>query len=437
MELTSIEPERFRGDGEPVGSAADPTGAPGLVPSGRERWRLMSAVVLVGVVALLLGWVVGRASRSDGESVGGQPGATAPDDSAAAAATSTTLAGERLPAPPSTARRQTEDRPVPTTTTIPPPESNPVTVDPRLAGLPIRLVGVTTGSRLVDVDLRTQTMVTHAPGNLPRTGMFENRLAVGDDWIALAQPDRGEMYVIRDNGARSVVDIGDGWELHWVDGTDTFWWMVFEEPAGPERFVEYTIDGAPTGSVFEMNGLWPDGADPLGGLVVGRAGKAYVVSGGDVTFLASGDLVALSASTGVFYDCDEQMECGLTVLDRATGAIGGVPSSDDVDLGELHGFGWGGPSASLSPDGRYLAALLFGQQADGLVLVDLSTGDVRRLIEEPMGWAIAWSHDSRLAFFIDGDGRPVAHDVATDDTFPVADGLSSWIELAVRPIGDA
>ena len=95
--------------------------------------------------------------------------------------------------------------------------------------------------------------------------------------------------------------------------------------------VEIDAEGTQTGRSFQVPaGVWPQAGDPAGGVVVGAPGGTYQVGPDGARRLTTGNLIALSPRVAVATECGEDFnDCGLFVLDRATG------QRTELDPGDL------------------------------------------------------------------------------------------------------
>ncbi|MDJ0767661.1 MAG: hypothetical protein QNJ12_02665 [Ilumatobacter sp.] len=454
VELTSHEPsgvlppEPRDLPGSPTGSSAvggaeraTTTGAPRTPgPLGSERARIVLAAFAAGIVALLLGWMLGRAGGDAGvDDAADDRSDETSADTVEADTTTTLFAGDVLPevddaispdaafpdvAPPPTASATPSaaaaDR-----------EVQMVAVDARLAGLPLRLVGFDPGDRLVELDLATGEL---ARTRIDRTFADTANVTVGEDWVAVPGYDGTNVNVVDANGEVSSSRLGEPWNLLWQPGTDRFWRGTNEGFRGPTRYEEVTLDGEETGAAIDVPSfVWM--VDPRGGLVVHEAGKAYSVDEVEVEYLGAGEVVGISSSQVVLRECDEQMICGLTVLDRASGEWRDVPDHDSADLDSVTGWGLfpASQQLTLSPDGRWCSVTTFATSTPRLELVDLVTGEWHELTRTDFPTGVSWSPDSRFAFYRSSGALPTAFDVTTGESFPVMDDIRSWTSVSVRP----
>lgn len=413
----------------------------GTEGAGQRRLFLIAAIV--GVLAMVLGWLVGRS---------GLPDEVATIDAGSPATTevveSTLLPGETLP---SAATTTTRPRRTTTTSTLAPLIRERVELDPRLAGIELALVGLDRND-LVELDLAAETLTRFDLGrsNIEPPDFF----VVGGDWVAIGSHYGGNWRVIDDDGSIRQHDLGEPWEVIWQVGTDNFWRPVLEDDVwdDPTLFEEIDLAGQPTGTTLELpTEAWPQGADPRGGLLVERTGKLYSVDESSIELIGAGDLIALSSELAVRRDCDDQLRCGLFVTDRRTGEVSGLPGDESGGPRRIEGlsnWGWGGwqSGGSVSPDGSVCAVIVLDEDDVTLGLLDLRSGEVTEVGEGLWVPSVVWSPDDRFVFFLDGSdgfgsyegGNLNAYDRRSGETFPVLSEPPDrsepleWVVLSAR-----
>jgi hypothetical protein len=413
--------------------------------AGRERRRLVAVAVGVGLVALLLGWVLGRGGNDDQPTV-------APADPATTARPATTRA--TLPSDDTIA-------PVdePATTVVRPPvvvprnasdlvaegadiEIEPVAVDPRLARTGtggLRIVGRrSSAAELVEVDLDAGTTTTFDLDGMPPE--FGGSLAVGDDWVVIPVFNGGSAFVVHADGTVDRAALQpDGNNLLSVPGTERFWRMSPIFDGGGITVEEVGLDGEPTGvEVTTPVNAWPAMADPLGGVIIQSSGRWFSVSPDDTEPLGIGEMVAVDETMALLYDCPELDDCGLWRTDRMTGERTRVPVAVPVGDRYLPTAWWSADASSgISPDGRMVALTVDDGTGDGgIAIVDLETGDVIDVeVRGGMPTVPVWSPNGAFVVFLDSGGVPTAYELASGETFPlVADGsLAAWTNIGRRP----
>ena len=406
-------------------------GAPSA--AARDQRRVFAVATVVGVLALLLGWLIGRSTGADEV-------ATSPITTPATieAVAETLMPGETLPSPSTTRPRRTT-----TTTTLAPPTIETIEIDPRLEGVELRLVGSEQSRVLVELDLAEHTLTRQNTGR-----SFESQaMIVGQDWIALMSQGGGTTTLIRDGEGSQRLDLGEPWQLLWQEGTDLFWRPDLEHESfnGPSLYEQVDIAGEPTGVTLELPvDAWVQRTDPLGGLIVEVTGKSYSIGESGVSLIGNGQLIALSADIAVLRDCDELLRCGLFVIDRQTGAVRALElDSELTPIESISSWGPPGQGRAISPDGTMVAVMLPSTTGPLLGLVDLWSGAVVELGAPWWSPTVVWSPDGRFAFFLDGEpefGGPgmrrlSAYDRESGEVFPVVAEPLVWDSLAARPTG--
>jgi hypothetical protein len=194
---------------------------------------------------------------------------------------------------------------------------------------------------------------------------------------------------------------------------------------------------------FDADGrFWIAGADPAGGLlVVGAPGGSYHVAPDGTSRITAGDVIALNATTVVATDCGEAMaNCGLVVIDRATGATTPLqpymadPTTGTRPLGYFDtATSYGFPSllSAISPDGRYSPIMVTDVDPHAFGVIDLTTGEFTQFDGLPES-SLWWSPDSRRAMYL-VNGRLTVYDFDTRSTYEVSTDLFPLQEFVVRP----
>lgn len=415
-------------------------------PVGSDRGRLVATGLAAGVVALVIGWTLGRAG-DDGSAQ--TVDATSTTDRTATTVGDTILPGEVPPAAslPASTRPvgPTGSRPPRTTTTTLPPVwvESTITVDPRLAGVTDRIVAISADRELIELDLATGALRMLDIRRSQRS-LTPLPPVAGDDWVAVQFDDGRSPIIFRGDDAEPtelMID-GDPWSLQWDIRNGSVWQVRFEARSGwPEALEESQIGGTRTGRAIDVNGLWPNMSDPAGGVVVGDGSGIFTARPDGSQRIGDGRLLALGMSHVLSWACGDSLDdCGLRLIDRESGEWRAVPHQM-TDPSELQGW-WGPPppTAMVTPDGG--AALLVATSDTGeptLIVLDTVTGQVHDLRPSGRGAAVfpypsaVWSNDGRWAFTV--DGTVVAYDRTTGDTFPVADALPRVSSVTVRPPG--
>ena len=394
----------------------------------------------VGVVALLLGWVVGRSGGSDETATAPEPTtvetttpATEPDIDP-----SETIAAIEEPQPsvswPPVARQRNATDLVANGATI---TTTPVEIDPRLDGHDLRLVALD-GTDIAELDLGGGTVIEYALDGLPRS--LGASLVAGDEWIVVPMYDGIEAFVVFDDGTVRRADVApDGGQVFNIEGTDRFWRLPSYFSGGGFDLQEIGLDGEPTGRTIALpSNVWPAFADPQGGVIVQSSGRWFTVDENGSEALGVGDVVAIDESTLVLNDCVAIDECGLWRIDRESGSSVRVPIDLDVRSRFLPAAWWSGDAgAGLSPDGRWLVTTVeVGAGGIEVVVIDLLTGSQVELeAGRPGPPSFVWTADSRFVISLSPKGTPTAYDVTTGEMFDVVpDGsVVGWNSLTSRP----
>jgi hypothetical protein len=431
------QPERVEIELTPSDSAhermqpdLEPTGVEPPARSESETRRLVAVALVTGLIALALGWMLGRSS-SESTTL------ERPVTSTTASPTETTieeLEGDPIPA--------VEDAAPATTAGAAPTTTDPevfvgvVSVHSGVAGQPIELVGTSSGGHLVTLDLATGELRRHTDR---RFGSDEfDPIFAGPDWLAVAQPDQSELLVLRDGHEPERVAFGDVWELLRVPRTDRFWHFSDTDggpPFGSRFYEEISLRDGPTGRRVEVAGAELVLPDPAGALVGSRAGKAYTIDADGASHLGDGELLAIGLDVALFRNCDETMRCYLAVLDRSSGALTRLSTEQRFVDGITPAF-WGylpSLAPSVSPSGGHSVIRPFVDDEPATAILDLRSGVVTTLTaaDDPPFTAIAWSDDGRFVFYTDGT-VPMAWDAETGATFAIAEVVSDWYRLTVR-----
>lgn len=445
---------------QPGSSAAPSPGSPDVLeadtsdvespdePSDGQS-RTVAIAAGVGLVALLLGWVVGRAGGSDETATepattaeATSPPTTEQDDAATPIDTIAPLDESEpldesgpLESWPPVSRQQNATDLVENGAAI---STRDVEIDERLVGYDLRLVALA-GIDVAELDLGSGTVSDYVLDGLPRN--LSSALIAGDDWIVLPMYDGRDAYVVFDDGTVDRSRLApDGHQTLYVEGTDRFWRPPSSYfPSGGFELEEVGLDGEPTGrTILLPSNVWPAFADPRGGVIVQSSGRWFTVDEVDSAALGVGELIALDANTLVLNDCVTLDDCGLWRVDRETGTTTRAPIDLERLGTRLLPAAWwtGDPGAGLSPDGRWLAATV---ERDGgavdAVLVDLLTGASTDLEGgRPGPPALVWTDDSRFVISLTPMGSPTAYDVETGETFPVVtdDQPVGWNTLTAR-----
>jgi hypothetical protein len=412
---------------EPTSGAAGDDERP-VRSDSDDRRRLVVTGLVAGAVALLLGWILGRA--------GGDPdvattGSSNPAESSIPS--SSPLAGDTLPVavitvpPPPSVPRTTVPRPP--TTTIP-TSVMVVEVDPALFGTGLQVVGVGQSGRLVELDLDSGTMVSSRFARVGQQSVGGGATVfAGDNWVMGLNAESGTTTVRIGDGEPEQTTISS-WQLWWAAGNETLWRI--DDTVSPLTAREIAPDGTYIGPTFDLPG-YPTQADPAGGVVIELPGGTFTVDPAGGELLTTGRLVAIGTDLILAVRCDETLTCGLYRTNRTTGEESRLP----VELPSADGFQsvswWGGGQMPIAPDGGAAPVIQFDQTRGMpmLNLIDMSTGELTPLASLDNVASIAWSSDGRFAFYLE-NSRLFAYDRQEGTSIRVSTSLPTMTSMTVR-----
>lgn len=428
IELTPNAP-RPRRRAQPPTEPDATDGAPLSMGTEAARWAMTpsrrTAVVAVGVGvgALTLGWIAGRATN-DGPDDAAESPATAPPHTSVV----TTAPGfvySTLPTvdPTTTVR--------PTTTTVPSFETSRVDVHPILAGAPYELVGLDTVGNLVVLDLTTGVMTVRRDIEVAAGG-GPGMLWAGVGWTLLPRWNTGDLVLVADGDDPVDTDLGPAWQVIESETPGQFW-RVDDQVVAGQTGTAHLVNrhGERSGTRIELTEQ-PVFADPLGGLLVTSAGSTYRVDTDGVTKIADGAVVALDTERAFARVCDDELSCRYVVVDRETGEVTDTPF--DPAIRYMSNMWPVTDATRIAPDGHTVAAWWLDPINAGEVLglLDLESGSVTELSSAGYG-GIRWSPDGRFAFYLDA-GLPTAHELSTGESFVIAEGVPRLTGIALRPV---
>lgn len=402
------------------------------------RHQLVITALAVGLAALFLGWVLGRSGDGEARTAG-----SAPATSVAPTVTpsTSTVTGDTLPA----AELPSTTRPRPSTTTTLPPAWAELTVDidARLADRTDRIVATGPDGLLLELDLGTGRLRSL---DLDRIRSASgNPVVAGADWI-MVRPDDGSSWQVflGDSAEPEPFGVDDPWSTVWQYGTDTFWTMQYSPVPDLQRIVEVGLDARTTGREIDAGGYWPTRSDVAGGVIVGDESVGMFVADVAGSARLPGRPLALGRSHMVLLACGVTVDdCGLRVLDRATGELRPVPESPSGEPRDarLYGGWWGVSSGvpEVTDDGTAALVAVATDFGSAIAVIDLVTGaEVQFDAPDPSTTFVvpvaAWSSDERFAY-VNDSGVLTAFDRETGESFPVVPGDDlPWIgTLTVRP----
>ncbi len=454
IELTSHEPRIRRSDRAdaslaPVvdGAESDPVrgvGSPVLPDAQRRRFVLGGSVI--ALAALIVGIIVGRTGDSG---PGGADGDAVSSATSVAAVTTSTPIGDddTLPAaePPITSSTAASRTGPSTTDAVDIDPSAPVLgrieIDPAVSSTGIEVVALSNRGELVRIDVETGSTVTTDVDGAQFPQFAPSTVLAGDGWIlAPSYEGGGGSTVLFDDGSRSLIDAGSAWPLLATGTGDEFWRAEGPTARGfPDRLVEIAIDGDPTGVEIELDGFLPRMVDPLGGVVVDAPGGSYVLAPGSATRLTVGRVVALGRERMLVHECDEQLDCGHFVVERATGERRAL--SVDQEAADLSTFDVPAWWALEDPwNGSEDAVLILswnptGNGTQSFGVLDLLDGDFRPLGESIDTPTVRWSDDQRL-FWLER-GRLHWLDRTTGESVLFSEGLGALRAFTIRATSGA
>ena len=443
IELTSNDPTG------PHGPARDPLGRPlvsGPIDDHRgapDDRRLLGVAALVGVLGLAIGVTLGRIGRAaDDVATATVPPSTVIDGPAArpiASPDATAPVSSPSTAPATAPTTSLPSRPTMTSVVaigrsepdVVPAERTSIAVDPAAARLPIEIVGRGVDGSLIRLDLATGEMTTQ-PLDPPAGPPV---VLAAEGWSAIPAWDgregRDGWTVITDDGAVSIVEM-PGVVLEWRHASPGLFWAFGRD--GVDRLaVEIDISGAETGRVISLPGS-PTFADPNGdGMVVTAPGGVYSVGEATTARITSGQLVALGRSQAVAYECDDALECGHVVIERATGARRPValafPPGTTIDAVAA----W--TTAPPLTGEEDAALVLVSDQRTGVPprggVLDLLTGEFTEVTGRGDAAMMRWAPDGRAVIWLDR-GRLRLFDRVTGESVDVAPELALMTAFTTR-----
>jgi hypothetical protein len=441
IELTANEPsgpgrhrprQHLPEGASPVSSEAPDSVAPRQRLLESERGRLVTGVSVVGVAALVLGVFLGRLGSSN-EVATVEPTTTTIGSTTTVRTTVVNTLPRVQPQaptePPQTVAVPVDDPDVPVVGSI--------ELVPGRAAVADEVVALTRGGRIIRIDGVTGSTVTYS---VQGSNFGPETLFAGDGWILVPGFDlEAGSVVIHDDGSRTSIDIDSGYPLLFSRGSESLWlWNQDGSGGPPSALVEVGLDGEPTGSLIELRS-YPRMMDPLGdGVVVDAPGGSYVLTSAGASKLTSGRLVALGRTVAFVQECDDQLRCDYSVLDRATGERRILTLDPSFDEGtEIDAGGWW---TMIDPvdhaDDRVLVSAWeqSGNQGNRQGVLDLVTGsftEIARNIDIP---GMYWTSDDQSVIWIDR-GTIMVFDVATGENRALSNDVSDVVAVAVRPLG--
>lgn len=318
------------------------------------------------------------------------------------------------PSPSPSARPSRRPRPSPS-------ETVRVQLDPPLPGSGLTLTSITRDGALIRVDLDT--------GDLVEADAFDAAL----DQVELRPDGAGGLVAV---GYQVTGTPGRAWHLPSIDGAPVEFaageqvlasatpgrvWLI-----EPSEARELALDGTVTAEVSLPVSIYPVGAVE-GGLLVDAAGTLVHVDGpsGRGTRIGDGQFLAAGGAGVARRVCDETLACWVAAgpLDDPDATRVAIPT--DLPLVAYN-------KAALSPDGRWLAALVY-EEGPTVVLVHLVTGEIRRPpegfvtgVNQPMAplGTFVWDPSGRWLFAAVAQAI-VAWDVEENSVVSIGVGLGT------------
>jgi len=403
----------------------------GSPPTTIERRKLVVGAAAVAIVALFVGWALGRSGGSSA-SEDAQPEATTADTSP-----SETPPLAEIPTTIPVTTRPVVVRAGPTTSTVPEWETSYIDVDRVAADLDIDVV-LLGGGRIAEVDTGSGEM-----RSLKTRATFQQPpiVVAGTDWIVIRDFDSGVSQLVRDGELPVGVSIGDPWSTLFDPATGLFWKAPNSFGMGqPMTVTQVDHEGHETGlSLVLPDGVWPVATDPAGGVIASAPGGTYQIGLDGVRRITSGNLLSLNERIAVMTQCgDDFSTCGVFVVDRASGEQTTVevvyPEAVDVngvfDLQNPASWGYPGLMEMISPDDRWTPVLVTNY-AQQFGLIDLVTGQLVVLGANPPS-ALWWSPDGSVALYSD-NGRLMLFNTADGSKTNVLPSEGGGEAFAVRP----
>jgi hypothetical protein len=322
-----------------------------------------------------------------------------------------------------------------------------VPIDPRLAGQADRVVAVGDDGRLIELDVAAGSVRTLQRGR--GTGNSPLPPIAGDDWVVVTFDDGRAPQLFREGDTEGVeLESLDPWSLLWDPARGTYWEHRWNEQGQQIReLTERRVDGQPTGRTIDTHGLWAGQVDFTGGVIIGDGSVgAFRVTPDGSERLADGYLLGVGVNHLLVYACAENLDsCGMSVVDRASGASRSVPVDDDLAVDLFNTGGWWGPPTTPEVNVNGTAALVLLPNTDGVpvrAILDLVTGETTTVLRDDPSSGVqsiaypsgAWSADGRFAYLVRGD-TIAAVDRVTGEIVDVVlgDVLTGIRSLTLRP----
>lgn len=448
IELTSsdpVPPEFVRG------APADALMATGRPEPAAANVRLVVTAAAVGVVALVLGWGLGRSggggSRPEQPVSSDNVNIERSDPVAAIATVPPTSLARVTTTITSTTEELADESPSPRVSAS---VQGAVDVAPQVVGQPMEIVAYGNGRQLFELDLMTSQLRSTAVAVQP---FGPTRLLVAPDWVLIPSNDPElPSAVVRPDGSFYEVELGASWQVIGIADNGSIWWVI-----------PTPIEG--TGTVIQRRGMrgelldeiavlteFPVGVDPAGGVIVELPGRvlgvrpqpavtssvtgAARVAAPEIDPITTGRVIALGDEIAVVEECAVDQTCGVFVVDRRSGARRELPQAPGA-TGGLVPYGPAG-TPSVAPGGALAAVEVFDpvDRASSqriLGVMDLGTGVVVEVGPTQDIGQVAWSPDGRFLLHIDR-GRIAAYDTDSAESIIIVAELVAIGSFGTRPL---
>ncbi|MDW3214004.1 MAG: hypothetical protein R8G01_08425 [Ilumatobacteraceae bacterium] len=405
----------------------------------------MLVPVVVGIIALGVGWMLGRSGPDTSPSVAPVVASTiAVGDPVA------TIDPVPTTAPATTGAPQPASPAATTEPARPPMIETDVDVPAALLGQPIEIVAYGNGRQLFHLDLGAVTLRSQRVTAQP---FGRARLLVGPTWALFPSNDADlSSTIVWDDGRAAAVEAGTSDQILGVADGGALWWVVPAPDLRAGVIVQRRTVQGEFDEVIAGVPVAPSGVDPAGGVLLELAdgwfgvepqravtdpesGAARVVAPA-VASITSGRLLAISAGLALVEECDDRLVCARIVVDRATGERRAI--EPDEYTGPVRYALVGG--SSVAPGGRSAVVEVLdpddrASTQRSLGVVDLVTGAVDDIGPTQDVDQVAWTPDGRFLLFIAG-GRVVAYDIEAMLVSVVADELVAIDAFGVRATGE-
>lgn len=407
--------------------------------------------LVVGVIALGVGWVLGRGSpesspdaapSTSSTAIAEPVGSIAPAQSAASTVTAAPAASAGPAGGPSPTQAAPEDDP---TVLV---ESQAL-VHPDLRGQPIEIVAYGNGRQVFQLDLTTARLRSQQVSAQP---FGRARLLVGPTWALLPSSDADQSStIVWDDGRTAAVEVGTADQILGVADGRSLWWLAPPEPYRYTYLQSLSVRGE-FGEVIAALPAVPARVDPAGGVLVElpdgwfRVQPQRAVTDVDtgaariadplVEPITTGRLLAISAEFVLVEECDGRLACALAVIDRESGERR-VIGPDEFAVPVRYAPAGG---SSVAPGGQRAVVEVLdpvdrASTQRSLGVVDLTTGAVVDIGPTQDVDQVVWTPDGRFVLFLAG-GRVVAHDTESGLLSVVAEELAAIDAFGVRPAGE-